>query len=739
MKYLLFVTLLAFFLFIPSCDLFEPKEEDVPEETDDNLLGTIVIGPAGGELDLDSLVVTVPSNAFNEDTELSVFVNTEDAGFDDYGLSPTYQISGLPNTLHEAIRFKIKYNGTIEGDTLVAIGEKQYATTYDELLTSYYTESATGSSGYLIYDLPANSHLKVGGESKTNKSDAYTLYMLIIGGYKRTLSSGGNFRLSYPIAYAVQGGAMGDHFEAALDTCKALGTSGFSLSGRVLADNPAKVLAKRLGSANGKYTYKTSNVLPNPNVTDQEIRNNMYYGRFSIDLATLNNDAKLRTVCGHEFLHLVQNLYEFSSPNVEPEQKWLKEATSVWIMEKFSPLPNYVPHSLNNREMYPFDGWQYADRGYARHGYGLSLIFKDIEETQGVDKIIEMYETIKNAGLPSQAVDPVDAVLSILNEPVETFWHGVLGSYVLGHYYDHQVNVKYLDKAASYTDTVTMDEQNRSHTLWYNYHDLSGKLFKVQSGDLSGFGTFPLSFTVDDPTNCGILVCKYKQGTNIVSIGEVAPGGTGQVVVADAKPIFDDGYEIVVLVSNCTHQENANYQGDNAVKLRIDSVGTDTLNGRLEFYLDTAEYRNSDSPTPYTADLHETLYLNDVSGSFSNNRFSGTYAYQSLGRSYSGYVSITFISDATLMNIRVDNTMTYESYIYGTVTIDYSINFIDIPYDGVNPTSGAFEYSESGPAVQRISVSWEETNNVYTKTLLNATCGADAYINVSVDALPEGK
>ena len=737
MKRLLTFALLASLLTISSCDLLDPKEDETPAEVDNDHLATEVIGPAGGEIDLDSLMITIPANAFSEDNELSIYVDPDNDGFGEYGISATYKITGLPTTINSPLRFKIRYHGTIEGDTLVALGEMQFSTTDDDYVSSYHTDRASGSAGYVIYDLPVYSNLKTSAGANAKNSYAYPIYILILGGYVSELSSDGHFKLSYPIAYNSQGIAMGEHFETALDTCEALGSSGFSLSGRDLLADPAFVLAKPLSSSNGQYSYRISHVQYDASVTDQELRSYMHVGGFAIDFGTLNDDAKLRTVCGHEFLHLVQNLYEFSSPNIEPEQVWLKEATSVWIMEKYSTLPYYVPHSAVNREMYLFDGWQYKDRGYARQGYGLSVIFKEIEKIYGVDKIIDIFDTIKAGTLPSGAVDPVDAVLSVLDEPVSTFWHGVLGAYLLGDYYDNQVNVKFLERNTSYAETVTIDAQNNTHSLYYLYHDLSGKLFKIQAGDIGALSSVPLSLSVDDPTNCGILVCKYKQGSDIVSIDEVYPGESGQIVLADVKPIFEDGYELVVLVSNSSRNKDSNYQGSNDVKLNIETVSSDVLNGKLEFYLDTAQFQNSDGGFPYSDYLNEVLYLNDVSGSFSNNIFTGNYSYQSLGRTYSGNVRLTYLDNPSRINIALNNTMTYESsFGYGTVTINYTVDYNGVPYDGTNPTSGNYEYSETGSTVQQINVTWRETNAIYIKTYLNSTCGQNAYIRLSVDTRP---
>ena len=694
-----------------------------------NLLGTQVIGSTGGEINLDSIIVSVPSGTFDENNEISIYVGEENDGFDEYGISALYQISGLPSTIYKPIRLSIKYHGTLEGDTLVAIGTMQYATSLDSSLYSYHTDSASDSSGYLVYDLPAYSSL-----AKLAHPEDGILSTLInimgLGKYTMSFSSGSHFLLCYPIFYKAQGILMGEAFEKDYDKCLAMG---FSLSGRDFLINKATVLAKPLKPGlGGFYTHSG-----HPSMTDQHLKSWIIDGKFTINLGILSDNLKLTTTCGHEFLHLIQNLYEFSAPWIEPEQNWIMEATSVWIEEKYANVPNYVSSTLNYREMYPFDGWQYAGNGYAEQGYGLTVIIKDIAERYGDDAIVKIFEKIKAGILPSNAVDPVDAVFSILTEPVGNFWHGVLGAYVLGHYYNNQVNFRFLDdpnrysswNKVVYSGTDTIDPMNNKIIFKKNYHDLSGKLFKVLPGDFSTLSTVPLSFTVDDPTNCGILVCKYKKGSEITKIGEVFPGGSGEVILSDVKPVFDAGYELVVLVSNSSHNKSKNYQETKDIELIIELLG-DILNGKVEFFLDKAVTNRSSS-----RGIEEILHFNDLNGIFSNNHYKGSYWYQSLGRTFSGTVEITFIDNPESINFHLNGKYTYQSLFgFGTVTFRYTVDYDGIPYKGLEGEYVKYHvYSENGSTVQNGQFTWSETNSQWTENLISYSCGDGAYIRVEVD------
>jgi len=569
----LFVLISTFLLILSSCDIidsiFGSGDEDVNGTVGPGygLIGTQVIGSTGGEINLDSIIVNIPSGAFDENTELSIYVGDDNDGFDEYGISSLYQIKGLPGKINKPVKLSIKYHGTLEGDTLVAIGEMQHSTSIDSSLYSYQTENASDSSGYLVYDLPAYSSLAKLVQSEYDISTDITKVIIAVNAYKRALSSKGNFRLHYPLFYEQQAIAMGEHFETAYDKCLAMG---FGYSARTAW--PINVLAKNEPDTYGFYSFKNSEPNGKKTVTDAELISFINHGQFTIDTGSLSNDLVLRVTCGHEFLHLVQNMYEFSSPNIELEQDWLSEATSVWIEEKYANVVNYV--SSNHEPIYPFLGWQYSDSNisHADFGYGLSPIIKDIADRYGESEIIKIFEEIKKGILPSGAVDPVEAIKTVVEkwEPLATFWHGVLSSYVLGVYYNSQVNFKFLDEPNNYLKTFTIDGSYTTDSFSNNYMDLSGRFVIVKPGDISSLNTVPLSFTIDDPTNCGILVCQYKQGSEITKLGEVYPGKNGQVLLGDAKPIFDAGYELVVLVSNGSHDKSQNYQGTNTAELTIE-------------------------------------------------------------------------------------------------------------------------------------------------------------------------
>ena len=731
-------------LFFNTCDILNPDDENDPPGDGSTTIGTLVIGPGGGEINLDSIIVKVPANAFNEENEITVSVEDGTVEFGEYANSALFQVSGLPGTINKPIRLSIKYNGAIEVDTLIALGELQFATSLDSLLYSYQVEDAVDSSGYLMYDLPAYSNIaKI---SNTFKMDLPPRAIIIqaLKSYTSLISSKNHFKIRYPKAFKQEVELLADYFESAYDTCL---TMGFSYSARV--DWPVKVTVKPGSGSSGVYYF--THVY---NMTDQQLRDKIYKGNFVIDIGSIFwGSNELRALCGHEFLHLVQNLYEFSS-FIEPEQLWLQEATSSWIEDKFSHDPDYIPSCVDRLKMYMFDGWQYNGRGYPEQGYGLSFLIKGITEEYGDGSILKIFEIIKNGILPNNAVDPVDAVLLVINEPVEYFWHRVLGSYVLGYYCNNRVNIKFLEDLASYYNTVTIDttDANKKHSINATYHDLSGKLIKVRSGDYSTLKKAPLSFTVSDPVNCGILVCKYKTGSEITQIGEVYPGGTGLVIVDDTKPIFDAGYELVVMVSNSKHDKNANYQGQNPIKLDIElliepeepPIEDISLFFRVTDALQKLTFDGSISNTTW-AQWEGFYSTTNGSSSFNDKVFSTVWNNVAEGSNHlvSGDMTVTLLDEPRSVNVNLN-------YIYTTIssgkTEVSSIDFQGLPFVSSEYSMGTYGYLEEKYAVYGSDVCGFSYSHVNTDPVNNSVseilgfgCGptAEFYIMVNHEWVDE--
>lgn len=718
------VLLIIIIFIVPGCDPIRTFIDDLIKE---DPISTKTIGPAGGELDFNGLIISIPKDAFTGDNNVSI---TEASGTDEFGdnaASSLFVIDGLPSSTSKTIKIKIQYNGTIEGDTLIGIGEMRYAVSRDSTLMTYRTEKAIDSSGYLVYDiLPYNKPFKAGSLKSGNKGKQINITALT--GMITTDSDKKHFIISHPIQHKQKAELMGKYLEYAHFICDSMGFSYYYSTHEY--HWPLEVTVKNLGpETSGQYCSVTSE-----NMSDNDLHRWIKDGHIEINTRIINNDLELRTTCGHEFLHFVQNIYEFSAPDIEPEQAWLEEATAVWIEEKYAKNANYYSSSFKNLENYIFNGIQYADIGYSKHGYGLPFIIKEIAEKYGDGAIIDIHKKIKSGILPGSPVDPLDAVFSVINEPVKDFFFRVCSLYLAGHYYNKKASKALLKDAKANYPGMWFNENDKTVDLSYDYNDLSAQLFWATGTDFGSMTKVPMSMSVDKPDSCGILVFKHKAGNELEWIGKVEPGRDGVIIFSDLLPVFNDGYELAILVVNTKHDKANNYQSKNRVNLKMEILSGMT-SGSVEFYLDQVVFKRDDQNQPYSDKLEEVLHLHHLSGSLVNNVYTGSYYYKSLGRTFSGDVRITFQQDPERLDLHLDHYMSFKGSLgFSERKYHYTVDYNDLPYEKFEAWSGNWIYYQSGSSVSKMSISWEEENDYYKQKLKSHNCGSSAYIRVAVDA-----
>ena len=91
--------LILFLLFVNSCkDEPTAPEESMPAE---EALADVTIGPEGGELRTDELLLTVPEGAFTEIENIRLFSSDKEVPFSENQISNTFRIEGIPKGFNE--------------------------------------------------------------------------------------------------------------------------------------------------------------------------------------------------------------------------------------------------------------------------------------------------------------------------------------------------------------------------------------------------------------------------------------------------------------------------------------------------------------------------------------------------------------------------------------------------------------------------------------------------------------
>lgn len=726
------IVLLSVFAFV-SCNFFEFNfHTNESYEVDYKLLASELFDQNGGELSIEGITIIIPPGVFNETTELKLYVGNGKNEFLDFSNSMLYQLQGLPDLISQPITITMDCEKKPMGDPLLAIGELHYSSSIDSIVFAYNIVPAKYNNKQLTYTFETGTNLKSVILDQNVQDNV--INFIALNSFTSLKSSAEHFEIAYPLMYEKQAKLLGTYFEDAYTICKNLG---FDYTGR---DWPIKVNILAIPYKNpGIYSPHFFQ-----NSTDAEIRSLINKGLFTINLNMVNDKELMQQVSIHEFLHFVQNVYEFSAPFVMPEQGWLKEATSVWIQSKVSPNPNDVPVQFKvYNSMYPFFGLNYySDKiSHAIMGYGLSTYIKDISQIEGDKAILGIFEKIKNGTLPNNAVNPIDAIQSVLIRPLDKFVYGVMVDYTLGNYYNSKQNFSFLDDPLAYKVLFNIDEAHHSFSQPYNYHDLSGKFFKITAENIKKMTDDPLSISVTDPATSGLTVFKFKKSKEIAMVGEAIPGSQGKVILEDWKTIFNDGYELVVLVSNTKANPSTRYQTISEIVLNIETgSNVKPINfAEITILLDDAERMDV-----YLSDTNNPVIRTGIGfgidtrytgvSSFQNNVYSAVWNDEVyVGDTYNGNIMLTLQVNPKRINLDLNLTISQP----GSFNKNITIKMEDIPIfnEGQEITDGETyiidTYEERGSSVSRIEFEYfQENYNSMTMELLNTNCGEDASIRI---------
>jgi hypothetical protein len=201
------------------------------------------------------------------------------------------------------------------------------------------------------------------------------------------------------------------------------------------------------------------------------------YSYLEFNTENASDTEALRTTAGHEFFHLVQNLYDprygFTKAVSSSYYFWLQEATAVWIEEKFSAESEYASDVRGGNQFAPFQGANQSTPADPQgHGYGMSALIKYIAETYGESYLVNMFNYIK-----SGEKDIIGVFNEVLPDPLSVYYPDFIDNYIQGKIY-HDLSIANILSNLDGEYTMT----NENDTLKYfesNYSGLSAKVYKI--------------------------------------------------------------------------------------------------------------------------------------------------------------------------------------------------------------------------------------------------------------------
>ncbi len=525
-------------------------------------IGSASIGAAGGVLSGESVEIDIPAGALDQNYNLKLFVNKEDTVFG-VNDNSSYKVTGLPNQIGAGLKISFPFSGSVRGDTIVAIGMHGYANSLDTTLWAFQGQEAKLNGGTVSFDFPGD-RMKAGQFLNIPSEFSFVL----LQGYAKMNSSNGHFHLTFPMTDYTGAEELADIMELVYDTCAQMG---FDMS---LRSWPIPLLVKPLPDA---YGYYTRYITDPKNPTDLALQKALNWGSFTINQATLSDKRELPLTASHEFLHFVQNVYEFSAPWAEPLQSWLSEATAVWFESKFTNEVFYRSAVISKREHYPLLGVQ-ADS--AAHGYGMSFMIEDLVQQKGEGTLLKIFQKIKDGIIPGSTVDPLTAILQELNQDPTKYWHELLGAYAEGSFYGGIVADNMFANTNAYSQAFTVDKSQTKYTSLLEYQDFSGKLFAVKLDESGGWDpNDQIGFSIDETQDCGIMVFSLSSSTSPKLLQEIAPGSSGQLIIDKPNDIQNSGDLLLVLVTHANNQPD--YTGKQWVEFFIEINPTKKEPGKI--------------------------------------------------------------------------------------------------------------------------------------------------------------
>lgn len=503
-----------------------------------------VIDAQGGSVTAGNLSITVPSGAFDSKVTLRMSVSNESA-FTVDGISETFRIEGIPASFAKPLEIRVRCDSLSSGQGCIAIGEDVFSHATQAAETAYRLISAEKKGDYLVCTLPPPEESAVTAK-KTDDSDdsGNTIHVQAVTGYGPLTSASGHFEIEYPSRTVSRSDVerLAADLEDAFQTFQ---TMGFSYAAR--SNWPVKVTVIAMGGESyGSYYNSTWG-------------NN--YGYMEFNSQKIGSGQEIRITAGHEFFHLVQSLYDprnrLSKAKLGGPGLWLDEACAVWAEGKFSSDPNYSSPIREGHQMAPFEGLTGEGKdNVSFHGYGESALIKYLVSENSERILVQIYERIIKGD------DPVTAVLAIAKNQSE-WWEPFLRKYLLGEIYATQLSVFTGNRSGFFPVKTSADTLR---TFSGKYPDLSGQFYTVALNNPNLDESARIECTAIGGMN-EITLFKFKSGT--IQYLASAPDA---ISVTGMKKLNDEGWNLLVMVSNSRAATPFTGQTDITLKIRVTSA-----------------------------------------------------------------------------------------------------------------------------------------------------------------------
>lgn len=547
------------------------------------------IGPGGGTLSCSGLAVTVPAQAFGADTAVSLAGARDTPAFVGAPQSLVWQLQIQATGWTKPLEISLGTVGGADRDLPVALADSLVVGADRSELRPAIVPGQV-RSGVLYVELGATDFGDASYDVRTANAaqDVPTRREITfwkITGFETLRSD--HFRLYYPAAIAADPQDIPQKIlnfaEKAYAKLQAMGfmTTALQFPVTITVENG-------MGEVDGAAGVPLSG-------------KGGQYLNLNQAICTAADLQRLEVTIGHEYFHIVQNLYNPRSalairhPLATPNFLMLSEASSVWFEARMLESETYVSQVfLNNMPEYAYGLDAGAGRGDIQNrGYWGAGFLRYLRNARGSDSFVyDLWRNVQDQGTGTSGLSDLGAVIETVGSMAETSskW------------------VDFLEKTASrntgyanwpaLASTVTHFTRNSSGeyvpaaTFVGDIEPFAGHVWKVNFNVLNAGDNSWVAVAQEAP-NVSYALYKVVSGSGFARLATLAPGKPHQFSVNQG--------EIVIAVAT---------NSDNSSPYRA----TSTASVYFRLQSDTQYCLDVPHGWPMTQNGYERIWRNPTSG-----------------------------------------------------------------------------------------------------------------------------
>lgn len=525
-------------LFFASC-----KKDETPTDQPIGPSVSMDVGPEGGVIEFNDIYIDIPSGAWTENRKIEVFeLQERPEAFDDV-VTKNFRIDGLPAVINKEIHIELATSMPIESDQVVIEYELFKKGLNDVDLGHRFlpTEISEGRLTARIPVLDALSNVASDQEIDSRGGESHWFNIFAVSLVSSVESKNGHFVIRIPTASVHEAEYLGDYLEEAYDQFKDMG---FDYSKRT--QWPVEVIVKKLKNkdrfgayAGSVYGFDAANI--------------------EFNITKLSDKEELRVTTGHEFFHLVQDLYDSRSTWQKAKQEsallgngapqmWLDEAMAVWAENFFTSKTRFAP--LLFVENFPAlleGGYQaYGNKEQKQnYGYSLAPLIEFIHFHYGGDAaLVNIYEEIKNKKEGMEIID------NLFLTSLHANWPFIVENVLEFQLYPAQEATSYdyvsLLPGLAQSRVLLAEQPQASKVFDFSLTGLSGKAFSIKNNNFTGFDTNS-ALTFEIMNEADVIIQVYRTHGEKGESEKIAQS-TESVSISDFAEHIKNGYKIGAVV-----------------------------------------------------------------------------------------------------------------------------------------------------------------------------------------------